>query len=159
MPGKKTGANPAMQVRIQCVRDTLSPELLRRLRAVQKPRRVLKAAGLVVEARAKRAFDDPALRPAAWRALKPATIKAKMRKNLSSAILKANGVLWRSIRITDLTSTTVKIGSDRFCAKFHQLGTKRMPARPFLPFTPEGRLVPDAKSRVEAAMRRALERA
>jgi phage gpG-like protein len=147
-----------MQARLTLNRDTITPALLKRLRAAQNPRPVLQAAGLVVEARAKRAFDEPALRPASWRALKAATLRAKARKNLSTAILKANGVLWRSIRITTLTNTIVRIGSDRFYAKFHQLGTKRMPARPFLPFTAQGRLVPDARRRVESAMRRALEK-
>lgn len=147
-----------MQARLTLNRDTITPALLKRLRAAQNPRRILQAAGLVVEARAKRAFNDPALRPAAWRSLKPATLRAKARKNLSTAILKANGVLWRSIRITSLSGSNVKIGSDRFYAKFHQLGTKHMPARPFLPFTAQGRLVPDARRRVESAMRKALEK-
>lgn len=149
-----------MQVRIQRVRDTLSPELLRRLRAAQNPRRALQAAGQYIAGRTTRAFNYPALRQASWRALKPATIKAKMRKNRSPGILKATDPgLFHSIRITSLTSNSVTIGTDRFYAKFHQLGTKHIPARPFFPFTRDGRLVPDAKSRVEAAMRRALERA
>jgi phage gpG-like protein len=145
-----------MQARLSLTRDTISPDLRRALKATENPRPALQAVGLYIEARAKRAFDEPGLRPAAWAALKPATLRAKAAKNLSSRILRANGTLWRSIRITEVTRTRVTVGTDRFHAKFHQLGTKRMPARPFFPFLPDGRLVPAAKSRVELAMRRKL---
>ncbi len=145
-----------MQFRFIRGRDTISPSLMRALRTGGNARPVLQAAGLVIEARAKRAFDEPGLRPAAWAALKPSTLRAKAAKNLSSQILRANGTLWRSIRITELLATRVTVGTDRFYAKFHQLGTKRMPARPFFPFLADGRLVPAAKARVELAMRRKL---
>lgn len=162
-----------MQARLVRTRDTITPSLLKRLRAAENPRRALQAAGQYIAGRSTRAFNEPKLRSAPWKPLAASTVKAKVASAIKTArtkaqkikaqraggaILKANGVLWHSIRITSLTRNSVSIGTDRLYAKFHQLGTKHIPARPFLPFTAQGRLVPDARRRVESAMRRALER-
>ncbi len=146
-----------MQISIKFHSDGITPDLRRRLRRAANPQPALEAAGLVIESFAKRAFDEPALRPAPWRPLKPKTIRAKQRRGLSSAILKAHTVLARSPRITQLSKSSVTIGTNLFYAAFHQLGTRRIPARPFFPFTPAGGVTPKAKERVNAALRKKLD--
>lgn len=142
-----------MQATLKLTKDTISRDLLRKLKAVSDPKPALEAAGLVIATRAVRAFDEPGVRPAPWQGLKASTLAAKAKANKSDAILKRDGVLWRSIRITGLTKANVTIGTDRFYAQFHQLGTKRMPARPFFPFDQSGRLEEKAATRVQDAIR------
>lgn len=141
-----------MQATLKITRDTVSRDLLKKLKAAADPKLALEAAGLVIVQRAVRAFDDPGVRPAPWQALAASTLASKAKVGKSNAILKRDGVLWRSIRVTGLTKSNVTIGTDRFYAKFHQMGTKRMAARPFFPFDAKG-LVPEASRRVEAALR------
>lgn len=141
-----------MQATLKLTRDTVSRDVLKKLKAASNPKPALEAAGLVVISRAVRAFDEPGVRPAPWQALKASTLASKAKAGKSNAILKRDGVLWRSIRITSLTARGVTIGTDRFYAQFHQMGTKRMPARPFFPFNDRG-MVPEAARRVEAALR------
>ena len=141
-----------MQAAIRVTRDLISPSLLKNLRRANDPKPALKAAGEVLVQMAKRSFDEPALRAAPWPALKPATIKAKARANKSNAILKRNGLLWRSLRVIGVDKTRVTVGSDRPYATFHQIGTRHIPARPFFPVTAQGKLTPAAKARVERAI-------
>jgi hypothetical protein len=54
-------------------------------------------------------------------------------------------------------ASSVSIGTDRRYAAIHQLGGKHMPARPFFPFTKEGKLVPCATVEVERIIEKALE--
>jgi phage gpG-like protein len=142
-----------MQYALKLTKNTVTPDLARKLKAAKDPKPALEAAGLVVVQRTVRAFDEPGVRPAPWQALKASSLASKAKAGKSNAILKRDGVLWRSIRITSLTSRGVTIGTDRFYAKFHQLGTRRMPARPFFPFDKSGRLESTAASRVESAIR------
>lgn len=92
---------------------------------------ILKAGGVAVASLATRAFRDESLRPTQWPPVKPATQKQKKKGRTSTLI--DTGTLFRSIRANDPTGETVEIVSDRFYASFHQFGTKRMPARPFIP--------------------------
>jgi len=141
-----------MQAHFRLAKDSISPSLRKALRKAANPAPALRSAGMVLVQMAKRSFDDPALRAAPWPALKPATINAKARANKSSAILKRDGLLWRSLRVIGVDKTRVTVGSDRPYAAFHQLGTKHIPARPFFPVTSQGRLTPAAKERIERAM-------
>lgn len=142
-----------MQYDLKLTRNTITPDLARKLKTAKDPRPALEAAGLVVVQRTVRAFDEPGVRPAPWQALKASSLASKAKEGKSNAILKRDGVLWRSIRITSLTSRGVTIGTDRFYAQFHQLGTRRMPARPFFPFDQAGRLEATAAARVQAALK------
>ena len=55
-------------------------------------------------------------------------------------MLRKSGTLWKSIRVTDTTNSSVTVGSDRVYAAVHQLGSRKstgrgggIPARPFFP--------------------------
>lgn len=136
-------------------RNQISPDLARKLRAADDPRRALQAAGLVIESIAKRAFREPGARSSPWAELSPATVKAKRRAGKSTAILIRDALLARSPRITGLTRTSVTIGTDRPYARYHQLGKGTM-YRPFFPIDRAGNLTPLGRERVEAALRKSL---
>lgn len=141
-----------MQARFQLTKDTLTPDLRKKLKAVSNRQPALRAGGEVLVQMAKRSFDEPALRAAPWAPLKPSTIKQKARAGKSSGLLKSSGTLWRSLRVIGVDATSVRIGSDRPYAAYHQLGTRHIPARPFFPVTSQGKLTPAAKVRVERAI-------
>lgn len=145
-----------MQISLKLSRDGISPSLAKKVRAGGNPQPALRAAGEVLVQMAKRSFDEPSLRPAPWAALKASTVRAKARAGKSSSILKSSGTMWRSFRVIGVDSSRVTVGSDRPYAGFHQLGTRHIPARPFFPVTPQGKLTAAAKMRVEAAMQKRL---
>jgi phage gpG-like protein len=125
--------------------------------ANRRSKAVAEAMGLAVVSLTIRSFNDPAVRAAPWPELSERTVARKVAEGKSTAILKARGLLFRSWRITDLTSDHVKIGSDRFYAYFQQKGTsKGVPARPMLPLTPDDRFTPLALSRMVSAAKAAL---
>lgn len=136
-------------------RDTISPDIIRRLKAAEDPRPALGAAGLAFEALAKRAFREPSARPSPWAPLAPATIKAKAQARKSTAVLIRDALLVRSPRVTELSRSGVTIGTDRPYAQYHQLGKGRM-YRPFFPVDRAGNLTPLGRERVEAALVRKL---
>jgi phage gpG-like protein len=146
-----------MQLSLKLVRDGISPSLAKKVRAGGNPQLALRAAGEVLVQMAKRSFDEPSLRPAPWAPLKTSTVLAKAKAGKSSSILKASGTMWRSFRVIGVDATRVTVGSDRPYAGFHQLGTQHIPARPFFPITPQGKLTAAAKARVEAAMQKRLD--
>lgn len=132
-------------LQIQIAHDTVSPDLVRKLRAMEKPQQHLEAMGLALVALTKRAFTDSSLRPSPWAA----------RKDGSPASLRKTGMLWQSIRITALDTNSVTVGSDRAYAAAHQLGSSKrgIPARPFFPFSESGIPTDRAKKAVEMALR------
>lgn len=116
---------------------------------------VLKAGGHAVAEMATRSFRDAALRPAPWPALSPKTLKTKAKGRTS--ILIDTGTLFRSVRVNAPSGDSVEIVTDRFYATFHQFGTSKMPARPFVPATGgedggPAKLTAGAETRVKAAM-------
>ncbi len=163
IPGRPQIYTGPVQISVKLTKDTLSPAIAKALRAVADPKPALEAAAMVIVKRAVRAFNEPGVRPAPWQALKASTLAAKARTGKSDAILKRDGksdailkrdgVLWRSIRISGLTKARVTVGTDRFYAHFHQLGTRTTPARPFFPFDKDGKLEAAADDRVQAAIR------
>ncbi len=128
--------------------------VLERLGVQLKNRKPIgEAMGLAVTSLTIRSFNDPSVRAAPWAPLKEATVAAKLREGTSTAILKRNTLLWRSWRITELTNDVVKVGTDRFYAKFHQWGTIRgLPPRPMLPL--DG--TPDSADFTPLAVRRIM---
>lgn len=134
-----------MSVQIQIARDTVSPDLAKKFRAMEDPRPHLEAMGLALVSLTKRAFTDSSLRPSTWATKKDGT----------PASLRKTGMLWQSIRITALNASSVTVGSDRAYAAAHQLGSKKrgIPARPFFPFTASGEPTLRAKEAVEMALR------
>ncbi len=136
------------EIKFTITRDTLSPTLAKAIKGVQNRRPILEAMGLAVVAISQRAFNDSSLRPSAW----------APKRGGGAATLKLTGTLWRSVRITGLTNSSVTVGSDRKYAAIHQFGgtiipkskkrlafsiggqmvfakSVKIPARPFMPFT------------------------
>lgn len=133
------------------VKDTLGPDLRKKIKAMQNPQRALNAMGTALVSLAKRSFNEPGVRALPWAPLAPGTIKQKQKQGRSEGILKRTGALFRSPRVVSVTGNTVTVGSDRPYAKYHQLGTSKMPARPIFPVTPDGKLTPLATKTVKAA--------
>jgi len=151
------------------ISDTISPALVRMIRATRNPMPVLEAMGLALVSLTKRAFTEPALRPQPW----PAR-KGQMRNPL----LVRSTLLRRSIRVVRVSGTEVEVGTDRPYALAHQFGSDPyvikprnkkalfwpgaghpvkivhhpgLPARPFFPFTPAGEMTATAKTKIRAA--------
>lgn len=90
-------------------------------------KRILLAAGTVIESTAVRAFDTPGLRPKAW--------PARKQSKAANPLLIKSGNLRQSIHTQMQGGDSVKIGTPVVYGAAHQLGsTKRgTPARPFFP--------------------------
>ncbi|MGL5923830.1 phage virion morphogenesis protein [Chroococcidiopsis sp.] len=75
-----------------------------------------------------------------WQPLKPKTIARKQKDRKILKVLQSTGLLRASFSYT-ADSNSVEIGTNRVSATgapiaiFHQLGTRKMPARPMLPET------------------------
>ncbi len=145
-----------MKVAIRISSNTLSDDIKRALKAAQNPQPALEAAAAVIVEHAKRAFIEPGLRPVTWPALAASTIRAKQRAHKSLGMLIREGHLIRTPRIIQSSRRRVLVGSNLFYARFHQLGTKRIPARPFWPFDAQGRVRPRTLAICSAVMRRRL---
>ena len=145
-----------MQIKVNQVRDSLTPSVRRRLNRLRDPKPALAAMGAVVVSLAIRAFTDASLRPMAWAPLAPRTLQGRLRDNRGSAPLQRTGLLARSPRVTTLTSHSVIVGSDRAYAGYQQLGTRRIPARPYFPFDRSGRPTPRARTLMMFAADRAI---
>lgn len=135
------------------MRDGISPDLLRKARAVGSPQRHLKAMGMAVKSLGKRAFTDASLRPEPW---------PERQDNEAHPLLQRSTMLRKSIKVISVSSTKVVIGSDRKYAVIHQLGGKagrgkktKIPARPYLPFK-NGKLTPRGRVAVERALKSSL---
>jgi phage gpG-like protein len=134
------------------ITDMLTPALLDKLARITDPLPVLRAAGAALAAASTRTFREPDFRPAPWAPLKPETLK---RKKGRGGILIDNALLWRSILAAEPSGNEVEVGTDRTYALFHQFGTRRMPARPFIPVQGDT-LAPRAAESVAEAMGAAI---
>lgn len=110
--------------------------------------RALKAIGQAVASRATLAFRTSSMRPSPW-----APRKASKRDD-GHPLLIRSGALRQSIRWRMDGDSAVVVGSDRKYAPYHQLGTKRMPARPFFPFDRSGRPVPEMDRKIKGILDR-----
>jgi phage gpG-like protein len=136
-----------MSLTIRISRDEITPDLRKKIAAASNPVRILRAVGEQLKTLTQLSFRDPALRQFAW----------APKKDGSPSNLMKTGMLVSSIRVTEVTASSVSIGTDRRYAAIHQLGGKHMPARPFFPFTKDGHLVPFAAVKVERIIEKALE--
>ena len=151
-----------MKISMMKTRDVLTPEIRAKIAKAKAPKAALEAMGLAVVSMAQRAFTQPGLRISAWAPLKPATLKAKARAGFGSKTLISSGALAHSARISSLTARSVTVGSDRKAGQYslagiHQLGTKKIPARPFFPFDDRGRQSGRASRNIQAAAKAALD--
>jgi len=133
-------------------RDSLTPALRQKLDAMKDTRPILEAGGFMLKQCALSAWRDEAMRPAPWRPLKPATVERKEKAG-KTAMLIFERHMQQSLRVGVPSGGKVEVGSDAFYAPFHQFGTGRMPARPFIPMREDGKLVPAAEQKVFSAMR------
>ena len=139
-----------MSISIRITADTISPGLARAIRSTNNPRPILEAMGLQLAAITKRAFTDPALRASAW---------APRKGGGSHQLLRKSGALWHSPRISELTNSSVSVGSDRIYAAIQQFGSSKksgrgsgIPARPFFPFKARA-MTPIARQKIERIAR------
>lgn len=140
------------------VRDGISPDLAKKIGAMKNAKPVLHAMGQTLVNLAKRSFDEPALRPAAWPARK---------KDTGKPLLIRTTTLRRSLRIVQVANDSATVGTDRPYAAVHQFGSRKkkgrgsgIPARPYWPLTgsPEAsQLTPKAQEAVAAAAQRQLD--
>jgi phage gpG-like protein len=141
-----------MQPKLLKLTDTLTPDLTRKLKAVQNRAGVLRAMGQQVKSMARAAFTESELRPSTWAPRKQEPKDGhRLLLGTSQPKGKASPPMLRgSIRVLSFDNTRVVIGSDRPYAAAHQLGSPKnnLPARPFLPFFPSGALTPEGQKRV-----------
>lgn len=152
-----------MKLTFRATHNTIAPDLRAKIARAKNPAKALEAMGLTVVSHAQRAFTIETLRPAAWPALKSATVAAKRRAGYGTKPLRSTGALAQSPRVVSVNSKTVTVGSDRRAgshslAAIHQLGTKdgTIPARPFFPFDKSGQPTPRAAKAITSAAKAAL---
>lgn len=152
-----------MKISIHKTKDLLTPDLKARVAKAKAPKKALEAMALAVVSLATRSFTQASARPATWAPLKPATIAAKIRAGRSTKPLIRTATMSQSPRVVRVTDKTATVGSDRrvggeSLAAIHQLGTKdgKIPARPFFPFTKDGKPSPTARRNIIAAAKASL---
>ena len=65
--------------------------------------------------------------------------------------------MWQSFQSRLTGSDTVVVYTDKKYAGYHQLGTKKMPARPFFPFDRNGQPTPRIMRKIKADIEAAYE--
>ena len=118
------------------------------VRMAAAKRRALAAIGTAVASRAQLAFRTASLRPAPW-----APRKASKRDD-GHPLLIRSGNLRQSISWRLSGSDTVVVGAPMKYAAYHQLGTRKMPARPFFPFSRSGQLTPAMDRKIKGILER-----
>ena len=102
-------------------------------------RKIVESAASELQSMSERTFNSTRFRPTEWPELKESTKKQKARLKLSSKPLQAHGTLKRSLStsgiLADDTSASFDDGTEY--GVYHQYGTRKMPARPFVPVTGE----------------------
>ena len=83
---------------------------------------------------------DKSLRPSPWAPRKDPKSK--------HALLLRSTDMWNQIGSRVMSYDTVAVGTKAKYAKYHQYGTKYMPARPFFPIDRDGNLTPVAQRTV-----------
>lgn len=79
-------------------------------------------------------FRSERLRPATWAPLAESTLK---RKKKDTGMLINHGTMVRGFSVENATAEGAEIANTQKYAVYHQFGTKKMPARPFVPVTGE----------------------
>lgn len=133
------------------LKDTVSPDLLKKARACNNPERCLQAMGSAVVNLGRRAFVEEGLRPSTW------AVRKKEPKK-PHPLLQDTHALRDGIRTDSLTHKSISIVNSVPYAAAHQFGyePRNLPARPFLPFDSSGNLTSKGAIAVERALRAAL---
>ncbi len=120
--------------------DTALAELGAIVARIRDPNALLMAIGERETELAQQRIEDIKADPfdVAWLPWADSTEHQRERKgNIALGLLYDTGALLESIHF-EVASETVSIGSDADYAIYLQEGTSKMPARPFLGWTPEG---------------------
>lgn len=111
--------------------------------AIARAHRVaLHQIGNTVKNRTTYAFKKEELRPSPWAPRKHS------KRDDGHALLRRSTDMFRSIDYFVQEPDTVVIGTKVDYAKYHQFGTKNMPARPFFPLDANGNLLPDINQKI-----------
>lgn len=129
------------------VRDLLSPGLASAA-SRETMRRALEAGGTVLARAARLSWPEPGRRPVPWAPLAASTVRRKGHDKL----LYDTGRLRDSITLGMVTDRTATVGTDAPYSIYHQMGTKRMDARPFIPADGQGGLTPQAAGEIKDVM-------
>lgn len=127
--------------------DQVLADFPARLAAAQK--RALQDIGAAVTSRATRAIRTESLRPAPWAPRKPS------KRDDGHPLLIKSGDMRQSISWKLDGEDTVVVGSSKEYARYHQEGTKHIPARPFFPIDQYGQLVPEMASKIKRVIEKA----
>lgn len=103
----------------------------------------LKSVGAAIRSFATESFRNASKRPSPWA---PRTSGGKHPLLIRTGNMRQT-LAWRVAGLD-----TVAVGTSTPYAKYHQSGTKFMPARPFLPVMADGRLMPAAEDLVNHAV-------
>ena len=111
-------------------------------------KRALMAIGQAVASRATLAFRSSVYRPSPW--------APRKKPGDGHPLLIKSGHLRQSISWKLDGDDAVVVGTSQEYAKYHQHGTKKMPARPFLPVDKSGQLTPDCMREIKEAVEEAF---
>ena len=109
----------------------------------------LEAIGAEVKSQAERAFKHPHYRPSPW-------APRKNNADPERPLLYKSGTMRRDLNSRLEGDDTVVIGTPHEYAKYHQTGTKHMPARPFMPVDKSGNLLPRVMRKIKKIVEEAL---
>lgn len=114
------------------VQDLGATALMQQLKArLQDTRPILLDFGERMKGSIRRNFEAEG-RPGRWAALKESTLRARLRRyGGGGKILQASGLLINAIN-PQVVGNRIEITAARMYASFHQEGTRKMAARPFL---------------------------
>lgn len=99
-------------------------------------------------------FRDPALRPAPWPPLAPSTPGRAAGKTM---LVDTGNMRAGIMAAGPSVNVSARAGKRQFpYPVVHQYGSRTVPARPFIPVLPDGRMSPRAEKRLAAAMEDAL---
>ena len=103
-------------------------------------RAALLQIGKTIRNHTREAFNEPSKRPAPW---------APRKSGGKHALLIRSGELRNNFRYRLNGDAAVVVWTKVKYAGYHQFGTKKMPARPFFPFLPNGQIMPTVMREIE----------
>jgi phage gpG-like protein len=164
-----------MSATIKIKFDSMTPDLQAKVARLKNTGPLALGIAEFLAQRAKRAFDEPGLRPAPW--------PARKFPGDGHPLLKEDGNLWKSIRAT-AAGQMAQIVSDRAYAAIHQFGVakswtikpknkkalgipglgafkkvtiKGIPARPFVPIDSAGNVHSSANAAVMEVLKKRVD--
>ena len=113
-------------------------------------RNALVVIGNAVKNRTTEAFKEPELRPSPW-------APRKNNADPDRPLLYKHGDLQQNFRSVVTGPDTVVVRTKVEYARYHQTGTKNIPARPFFPVK-DGELVPQIQNKIEKRINEAIDK-